>query len=122
MAKEKHLSSLDRAVQLAMGENRHVGRQDDPGQQRWPELWKWMSCIYYGANKMRQPSSLAITLGPDGVIVRLTDRDLSCSVTTSCSHLEQALDAIESALNQPNIPLTTWGKKEPHLRTRKTSS
>jgi hypothetical protein len=122
MAKEKKLSSLDRVILQAMGENRTVGRSDDPAVQRWPELWTWLSTIYIGSEKMKKPSVLSITLQPDGVLARIVDNDLCCSVQVNCMHLDGIFDRLEEALNRPDLPVSTWGKKEPELRTRKRKS
>jgi len=122
MAKEKKVSSLDRVILQAMGENRTVGREDDPARERWPELWAWLSTIYVGRDKMKKPSVLSITFQPDGVLARIVDSDLCCSVQVNCMHLDGIFDNLEAALNRPDLPVSTWGKKEPTLRNRKQKS
>jgi len=117
--KDKSLSSLERVIQQAMGDNRTVGRADDPAVEKWPELWKWLSTIYVGRDKMKQPATLTITLQPDGCCAKITDRDMGCTVNVSCAHLVNILDECEAALNRPDLPVTIWGKKEPALRTRR---
>ena len=117
--KDKTLSSLERVIQQAMGENRTVGRSDDPAVERWPELWKWLSTIYVGREKMKQSASLTITLQPDGCSAKIVDKDMGCTVNVSCAHLVNILEECEAALNRPDLPVTIWGKKEPALRTRR---
>jgi len=117
--KDKPQSSLDRVIQQAMGDNRTVGRIDDPAVDRWPELWKWLSTIYVGRDKMKQPATLTITLQPDGCSAKIVDKDMGCTVNVSCAHLVNILDECEAALNRPDLPVTIWGKKEPALRTRR---
>lgn len=116
---DKPMSSLNRVIEQAMGENRTVGRGDDPAQERWPELWVWLSTIYVGRDKMKQPATLTITLQPDGVAAKIVDKDMGCTVNVSCAHLVDILDECERALNRPDLPVSIWGKKEPALRTRR---
>lgn len=122
MSKNGKISSLDKAILQAMGENRHVGRDDDEARKRWPELWEWMSTIYVGKDNIKQPSQLTISLAPDGVVARLVDKDMKMSVNVSCSSLVNVFDAIEAALTSQNIPVTMWGKGEPQLRKRRIRS
>lgn len=119
MAKDKRVTSLDKAVLQAMGDGRSVGRPDDPAQTTWPELWSWLSTIYIGKDNMKQPATLSVQLGPDGVLVKLVDRDLCCSVNVSCSHLQNVFDELEKVLTSATLPVTTWGKREPQLRKRR---
>lgn len=116
---KKQLSSLERVIEQAMGENRIVGRPDDPAVAKLPELWRWLSTIYVGRDKMKAPATLTITLQPDGCAAKIVDKDMGCTVNVSCAYLTDILEACESALNMPNLPVTIWGKKEPNLRTRR---
>lgn len=116
----RKLSALDRAIQSAMGEGRTVGRDDDPAATKYPTLWDWLTRIYVGVGHVRQPATLSITLGPSGVLVSISDRDLGVSCGASCDHLDDALAAIEAALSSPTAPIRSWGKKEPKLRKRNT--
>jgi len=120
--KDRKLSAMDRVILQAMGEDRHVGKEDDPAKQQWPQLWEWLSTIYVGRDKIKQPAVLTITLGPEGVLCRLTDRDLAVSVNVSTAHLADVFPAIEAVLNAPDIPVQSWGKREPKLRTRSQKS
>lgn len=122
MAKDKHLSSLDRAIQMAMGEGRQVGREDDPAKDTFPALWEWISRIYIGKDRLKQPATITISLAPEGVLVRLNDRDLGCGAAVVCPHLQDAFQQLNAALEGPNPPFTFYGKKEPQLRKRKTTS
>jgi len=116
---KRRLSSLERVIEQAMGENRSVGRPDDPAAQQWPELWKWLSTIYVGRDKMKSPATLTITLQPDGVAAKIVDKDMGCTVNVACAHLTNILQECETALNRDDLPVTIWGKKEPTLRTRR---
>jgi hypothetical protein len=115
----KKLSALDRAIQTAMGEGRHVGADDDPAAKKYPQLWEWLSRIYLPGDLMRQPSSLTITLTPTGVQVSVYDRDIGQSVVTTCAHLDDAIKTMEEELNKDNPQIRNSGKKEPQLRRRK---
>lgn len=117
-SKDERVSALDRAVQTAMGEGREVGRDDDPARDVFPQLWDWLSRIYVGTNHVRQPATLTITLGPEGVLINLTDRDLGVSCGAVCPHLQDAFAAMESALTADVPAIRSWGKKEPRLRKR----
>jgi hypothetical protein len=120
--RDRKLSSMERAVLHAMGENKVLGNADDPAKATYPELWAWMSTVHVGRDRIKTPASLSIRLGPEGVLVSLTDRDLGVGLEVSCASLEMAFAAIEIALQGPNPPIKSWGKKEPNLRKRKNSS
>lgn len=113
------ISPLDRAIQQAMGEGRVVGNADDPAKERWPELWRWLTTIYIGRDEMKQPPSLTIKAAPGGVVISLTDRDLGISVDAFVGHLEDAIDALEQALNSDTPTIRAWSNKEPSLRKRR---
>lgn len=119
---KRRLSALDRAIEQAMGSGRKVGREDDPAQQSHPNLWEWLSRIYIGEDRMMQPASLTVQLGPEGVLVRISSRDLQSSVSVSCPYLKDILDAIESELSRDNPNIQSWGKSEPKLRKRKSGN
>jgi len=130
MAKDKELkdigangrvpSALDKAVMSAMGQGRTVGADDDPARQKYPALWDWLSRIYIGIGHVRTPARVSITLGPSGVLVDVSDRDLGVSCGAACQHLDDALAALEAVLSLPDAPVRSWGKKEPRLRKRNT--
>lgn len=115
-------SALDRAIQQAIGQDRSLGRDDDPARKKYPTLWDWLSRLYVGRDHVKTPATLTVRLGPEGVIVTLTDRDLSCSFDVACNHLQDALAAIEAALSGPSPPMRSWGRKEPQLRKRRPTS
>jgi len=115
---EKRPSALDKAVQSAMGEGRVVGTDTDPARERYPTLWDWMSRIYIGIGHVRQPATVTLQLGPSGVLVSISDRDLGVSCGATCQHLDDALAAMEAALTADVPPIRSWGKKEPKLRKR----
>lgn len=117
-ANGKRLSALDRAVLSAMGDGRSVGADDDPARSAYPLLWEWLSKIYIGSDRVRTPASLTIQLGPGGVLISLSDRDLGVSCGSVCEHLDEALKAMEASLASAVPPIRSWGKKEPRLRKR----
>jgi len=116
----QQISALDRAVQSAMGEGRVVGADSDPAKEKYPTLWEWLSRIYIGVGHVRTPARISITLGPSGVLVDVSDRDLGVSCGASCEFLDDALAALEASLAGPLPPIRSWGKKEPKLRKRNT--
>jgi len=119
---EKKLSALDRAIQQAMGDGRKVGRDDDTARERWPNLWEWLSRIYIGDDRMMQPASLSIVLGPEGTIASVSNRDLQTRVVVSTPFLADALDALEAELSKDTPNIQSWGKTEPKLRKRKSGN
>lgn len=122
MAKsDRKPSALDRLVQEAMGSNKVFGHPDDGAKASFPELWRWLTTCYLGRDHIKQPATLSIRLGPEGVLASLIDRDLCVSIDVSCSFLADVLPTLESALTGPNPPIKSWGKREPHLRRRKAS-
>lgn len=122
MAKERRVSSMDKLIQQAMGEGRAVGAPDDPAASSYPELWEWLSRIYIGRDRLKTPAVMTVQLAPEGVLVRLTDRDLCVSVEAGCKYLADALPALEVLLQGPTPPIKSWGKKEPQLRKRKSGN
>jgi hypothetical protein len=118
MAKEKRMSALDRAIQSAVGDGRTLGRDDDPARVALPALWEWLTKIYIGIDRVRTPATISIKLGPEGVLVSISDRDLGVSLGATCPHLAGALEALEAALTCEVPAVVSWGKKEPKLRRR----
>jgi len=119
-ANGKRPSALDKAVQSAMGEGRVVGSDSDPAKEKYPTLWDWLSRIYIGVGHVRTPARITISLGPSGVLIDVSDRDLGVSCGAACEHLDGALEALEAVLSGPLPPIRSWGKKEPKLRKRNT--
>jgi len=122
MARERNLSSLDRVIQQAMGDGKTVGNPDDPAKEKWPQLWDWLTRIYVGVDKIKQPATVFITMGPGGVMARMSDRDLSYSVGVNVPNLADVFDALENQLQLGTIGVGTWGKKDPIIRKRKSQS
>jgi len=128
MAKSKgedngeHLSALDRAVASAIGQGRAVGADNDPAKEKYPALWDWLSRIYIGIDRVRTPATMTLQLGPSGVLISLTDRDLGVSCGAVCEHMEDVFKAVEDALTSAVPPIRSWGKKEPRLRKRNTQN
>jgi len=116
--KEVKVSALDRCIQTAIGDGRTVGDDDDPARTKFPNVWEWMSKIYIGVDRMRQPATISITLGPTGVLVSINDRDLASNCSAACLHLEDAFIALERALSAPVAQIRSYGRKEPKLRKR----
>jgi len=114
-------SALDRIVQQALGAERTLGCASDPAVKKFPTLWDWLARIYLGKDHVKQPATLSIRLGPEGVLVTLTDRDLAVSFDVACSSLTEAFAAMETALTSLSPPMRSWGKKEPSLRKRRQS-
>jgi len=123
MAKEKPvLSHLERLLGEAIGNDRDIGHHDDPARERWPKLWEWLTTLYVGPNReyVKQPASLRITMGPEGVLVNLSDPDLVTTLDTGCANLGDVLDHLENVLAGPAPPFRQFGKRQPTLRKRKT--
>lgn len=119
---DRKLSALDRAVQTAMGEGRAVGNDEDPARKKYPALWEWLSRIYIGIGHVRQPATVSVTLGPCGVLVSVSDKDLGVSCGAVCPNLDEAFQALEDALSAEVAPIRSWGKKEPRLRKRNSGN
>ena len=112
-------SALDKQIQAAIGQDRRLGNPDDPARKRYPVLWDWLSRIYAGRDWIKQPATLTLSLGTEGVIATLTDRDLCCSCGVAVATLAEVFAALEAALTAPNPPIRSWGRKEPQLRKRR---
>ena len=119
MAKNREISFMDRLILQALGKGQTVGNEDDPAKEAFPALWEWLSRIYVGEDKIKQPPSLTVTLSPDGVVVRVSDRDLARAVEVTCANLQDCFSALEINLNSPKPAIKILGKREPNLRKRK---
>lgn len=115
---EKKPSALERAVQAAVGDGKIFGLSEDPASQAFPTLWEWLSTAYLKGGYVKQPAVVMVRLGPEGVLVTLTDRELGVSLDAACAHLDGAYAALEAALTAATPALKTWGKREPMLRKR----
>jgi len=116
---ERKLSALDRAILQAIGEGIQVGHESDPAQQKYPNLWEWLTRTRGGQDHVMQPAVVSLQLGPEGCLVTVTHRDLKRSVGAACLHLDDALAALEAVLALPNPPIRSWGKEDAHLRKRR---
>lgn len=117
---DRKLSALDRMLLQALGDGRTVGLPDDPASKLFPETWRWLTQTEGGKDHILQPAVITLQLGPAGALVTLTHRDLKTTLSVSCPHLGQALEALEMALTGPNPPIRTWGKDpQVHLRKRR---
>ncbi len=121
-ATKRPLSAVDRAIAQTIGDGRAVGADDDPSTSAHPQLWGFLSTIYVGRDHIKTPASFTVKLGPGGVVVTLTDRDLRIGVDVGCQHLADILDALEQALTNPKTTFKSWGKGEPMLRKRRSVS
>jgi len=116
----RRLSALDRAIQAAIGDGRTVGRGDDPAAEKFPDLWQWLTLTTDPAHDyVMQPAVVTVQLGPEGVLVSLTHRDLKVTCAVACLHLEEMWEVLQRALTSENPPIRTWGKDEPNLRKRR---
>jgi hypothetical protein len=118
----RRLSALDRIIGQAIGEDRTLGLPDDPAKVAYPTLWDWLSRIYVGRDHVKNPATLTIALGPEGVLATLTDRDLGVSFGVGCGHLDKVLATLEAALSGPHPPMRSWGRREPKVRKRKSGN
>lgn len=116
----KKTSPLGRAIDAAIGEGRKVGREDDPAATELPRIWEWLTLSSDPEGKyIISPATITISLGPEGVNISCTLRDLKYSCTAGCLYLQDCLRALEEALGTEGPHLRTWGKDEPHLRKRR---
>jgi len=117
---DHRLSALDKAIQTAIGQRRKVGRDDDPARELYPDLWDWLTRTGDGGDHVMQPASMSVQLGPEGVLVTLTHRDLGVSCSVACPMLADVLSTLQAALACPDPPIRNWGKTEPKLRKRRS--
>ncbi len=123
MAKEKEKqSALDRIVMQAIGQGKVLGLETDPAREKFPNLWEWLTRVYYGKEHIKQPAIITIVAVNGGFTVRCADRELASAVQATVRHIEDAFVAIESVLADPSSPIQTWGRKEPQLRKRKSGN
>jgi hypothetical protein len=116
---ERILTALDRAILAALGDGGRVGSPDDEAAAKYPLLWEWMTKTAGGPDHIMQPAVLSIQLGPEGVLVTVTHRDLRRSCSASCKYMEDVFGALQAVLASPTPPIRSWGKDEPKLRKRR---
>lgn len=119
MAKEPRVSFVHRLIEQTTGKGRSVGAEDDPARQKYPLLWEWLTTIYVGKDRVKAPATMSIALVPEGVLIRVNDRDLSTAVEVLSPTLDQCFELVEANLASPRPGLKLFGKKEPHIRQRK---
>lgn len=123
MAKEKKdISHLERLIGEAIGQERTIGLPHDPAREVWPDLWDWMTRITAGQDYVKQPAKVTLTMGPDGVLITLSDPDLTLSLDCWTPFLGDCLHHLNSVLAGPNPPFKLWGKKQPTLRRKKNKT
>lgn len=115
----EQLSAFDRLLMEAIGQGIPMGLQDDPTAVSCPILWKWLSTVAVGEDKLKTPPYIKMTLGPAGVLAQVTDPDLCRSLEVSCAYLDGVFTAFERALQSPNPLIKKWGRKDATLRKRK---
>jgi len=118
MAKEKSTTFMARLLEQAIGQDLQVGDPNDSAAVSWPLLWEWLSTTNVGKDFIKTPPAITITLIPNGVAVRINDRDLARNMEITCTSLGGVFDALESALQSPTTLVKIMGKKEPRLRKR----
>jgi len=116
----QRVSALQRAVLSALGQGRSIGADDDPARESMPELWEWLATIYPVEGRVKNPATIIITLGPQGVLANMNDRDLGYAVSATSKHLSGIFQALQDALTSPVPPVRSYGKKEPKLRKQET--
>jgi len=119
MAKAEKQSFLDRLIQQTIGDSRTLGRSDDPARDSLPNLWDWLTRTDAGRDHVKDPATLIVRVGPEGILASLNDRGLGYALDVSCPHLEDVLRTVEAALAAPNPSVRQVGKGEPKVRKRK---
>lgn len=119
MAKADRQSFLDRLIAQTIGDNRKLGREDDPARENWPNLWDWLTRTDAGRDHVKDPATITIRVGPEGCLASLNDRSLGYAVDVACLHLGEVLPALEAALADPNPSIRQVGKGETKVRKRK---
>lgn len=75
---------------------------------KYPAIWEYLTLLVWEGGKKRQPSTLSVFV-EDGVIkVALNDRDLARSCYVSGASLEDALGALEKALESGEEGWRAW--------------
>jgi len=113
----RRLSALDRVIIRAVGDGRTVGLEDDPARTDYPAVWEWLTKIE-AKDYVMQGATIAIQLGPEGVLVTITHRDLKASCSVACPYLSQVYEALQAALSSPNPPIRSWGK-DPQVQLKR---
>jgi len=119
LRKDPPMSSLQRLVHQAMGDNQDLGHEADPAREKFPALWEMMSVTQVGKDWVKEPARLSLSFVVGGVLVTLSDPMLKRAKRVTVIGLEDALSAIDAAIADPTVPWVPWGKGEPTLRKRK---
>lgn len=100
------------------------GRPSDPqAEQRWPQLWEYLTTTVYGDGSPREPSSLLVFLQDGMVKGMLRDKDGDRCLWIAHKGLLGLLDTLDTQLGEPE---PDWrpdrkAKGEPAPRGRRAS-
>jgi len=121
LKKDRKVSILDRLVQEAIGEGHQLGHPDDPAQQLYPELWRWMAQTSAGKAHTMEPGRLTLSLVPGGVLATVNHRGLNMAVETTALYLDDVLRQMEAVLASANPPIKHSSRGQEKIRKKSKS-
>lgn len=122
LKKGEHAPSIfERAFEEAIGDLKPLGAADDPAREAWPELWRWLTQVMMPGNRYKEPATLILRVGPEGVSATLNDRALGYAIDAQCLHLADIFDAVEHACKTPTAARRSHNK-DPRVRKRKNAN
>lgn len=119
MAKERHLTPLDRLIQRSIGKDMTMGGIEDPAATAFPLLWDWLTRSSAGVDHIKEPAKLLIRAVPGGWSLAIQDIDLNTSLEAHSGTLQGCFEALELALHQPVLPIKKYGRTMKELKKRK---
>jgi hypothetical protein len=91
---------------------------DDDGGLQFPVLWEFLTRTQVDDETFKEPAKLSVSLGSGGFAVEIVDGALGLMVNTTSETLSGAFQAIERALNSPNIPVRYFKDSEVKLKRK----
>lgn len=95
---------------------------DDESAGTRPLLWEFLTRTIVDDEYSKDPAKISISLGSGGFTVELIDPSLGVMINCTSRTLDDAFDAMERTLKQPDAPVRLFKDQDIKLKKRKTSN
>lgn len=94
---------------------------DDSSSETRPKLWEFLTRTIVDSEYSKDPAKLSVQLTSGGFSVELVDPSLGVMINCTTPYLDDAFDAMERILGQPNPPIRIFRDQDIKLKKRRTS-